>query len=56
MPKKRSNGEGNLRKRSNGTWELAIFLGVDEHGKKKTKSFYGKTQKEVKEKAAKYKA
>ena len=56
MPKKRSNGEGNLRKRKNNTWELAIFLGVDENGKKKTKSFYGKTQKEVKEKANKFKA
>lgn len=54
MPKKRSNGEGNLRKRANGTWELAIFLGVDANGKKKTKSFYGKTQKEVKEKAKKF--
>lgn len=56
MPKKRSNGEGNLRKRKNGTWELAIFLGVDENGKKKTKSFYGKTQKEVKEKANRFRA
>ena len=38
MAKKRANGEGTLRKRSNGTWEARISIDG------KSKSFYGKTQ------------
>ena len=29
MALKRANGEGNLRKRSNGTWEARVTLGTD---------------------------
>ena len=54
MPRKRSNGEGSLHKRSNGLWEWQIMVGYQPDGKRKMKSFYGRTQKEVKEKAAKY--
>ena len=50
MPKKRSNGEGNLRKRPNGLWECTIMIDLNEDGTRKRKSFYGRTQKEVKEK------
>ena len=54
MPRKRSNGEGSLHKRPNGLWEWQIMVGYQPDGKRKMKSFYGRTQKEVKEKAAKY--
>lgn len=54
MPKKRANGEGSLHKRSNGLWEWQIMVGHYPDGRRKMKSFYARTQKEVKEKAAKY--
>ena len=51
MAKKRANGEGSIRKRSNGTWEARVTIGVNpETGKMITKSIYGKTQREVREK------
>ena len=51
---KRSNGEGTLRQRADGRWEMTIMEGFRDDGKRKTKSFYGKTQKEVKAKAKAY--
>lgn len=54
MAKKRANGEGSLRQRSNGTWELTIMDGFQPDGRRKYKSFYAKTQKEVKAKAKAY--
>ena len=48
MAKKRSNGEGTLRQRPNGIWELTIMDGFQHDGRRKYKSFYAKTQKEVK--------
>lgn len=51
MAKKRVNGEGTIRKRKNGTWECRVTVCVDpETGKQSQKSFYGRTQKEVKAK------
>ena len=51
MARKRVNGEGSLRKRSNGTWEGRITVGMNpETGKMISKSVYGRTQKEVREK------
>lgn len=50
MAKKRTNKEGSLRQRPNGLWELTVMIGYKEDGKRKRKSFYGKTQKEAKEK------
>ncbi len=47
MPKKRSNGEGALRKRQNGLWECMIMTGFQPNGKRKYKSFYARTQREV---------
>lgn len=44
---RRANGEGLLRKRSNGTWEGRLTLGYDESGKQIVKSIYGKTKKAV---------
>lgn len=54
MAQKRSNGEGTLRKRPTGLWECTMMIGFQENGKRKYKSFYGKTQKEAKEKAKKF--
>ncbi len=49
--RKRANGEGSMRKRSNGSWEARVTIGVDPAtGKLISKSVYGKTQKEVREK------
>ena len=45
MPKKRSNGEGALRKRQNGLWECMIMTGFQPNGKRKYKSFYARTQR-----------
>ena len=51
MALKRANGEGKLRKRSNGTWEARITVGVDPvTGKLISKSVYARTQKEVRAK------
>ena len=54
MAKKRSNGEGNLRHRADGRWELTIMDGFRDDGRRSYTTFYGKTQKEVKEKAKAY--
>lgn len=54
MAKKRANGEGNLRQRPNGLWELTIMDGFQPSGKRNSKSFYGKSQREVKAKAKAY--
>lgn len=45
MIKRRSRGEGSIRKRPNGTWEARLTL---PNGKQK--SFYGKTQRDAKAK------
>ena len=50
MAKKRSNGEGSIRKRSDGRWVGRYTVGYDENGKVKMKNVLGKTQAEVKEK------
>ena len=54
MAKKRANGEGSIRKRSDGRWEGRYTAGYDpETGKRITKNVLAKTQAEVKEKLAK---
>ena len=45
MPKKRSNGEGALRKRSSGLWECMIMTGFQPNGKREYKSFYARTRR-----------
>ena len=54
MAKRRSNGEGTLRQRADGRWERTIMIGYSDDGKRKYKTFYGKTQAEVKAKAKSY--
>ena len=51
---KRMNGEGNLRKRTDGRWELRVMKGYREDGKPDYKSFYGRTKREVQEKLNTY--
>ena len=49
MPKRRANGEGNIRKRKDGRWEGRYTVGHDpETGKAIIKNVLGKTQTEVK--------
>ena len=51
MPKRRSNGEGSIRKRKDGRWEGRYTAGHDpETGKTIYKNVLGKTQAEVREK------
>ena len=51
MAKKRANGEGNIRKRTDGRWEGRYTAGYHpETGKRIIKNVLGKTQAEVKEK------
>ena len=51
MPKKRANGEGNIRKRKDGRWEGRYTAGYDpKTGKRIIKNVLGKTQAEVREK------
>ena len=54
MPSKRSHGEGTLRHRSDGRWELRMVDGYQKDGSPRFKTFYGKTQKEVKLKLKEY--
>ena len=51
MPKKRANGEGNIRKRKDGRWEGRFTAGYDSNtGKRIIKNVLGRTQAEAKEK------
>ena len=54
MAKKRANGEGSLRRRENGHWEIQIMDGFKSDGRRRIVSFTGKTQKEAKEKRDEY--
>ena len=47
--KKRSNGEGSIRKKQNGRWVATLTVGHDADGRQKRLSFSGKTQAEVRE-------
>ena len=51
---KRANGEGTISRYRNG-WRARLSLGNDSYGKRIRKSFYGKTQKEVREQMEQYK-
>ena len=46
--------DGSIRKRPNGSWEYRLYLGQDHEGKKRYKSFYAKTEKELKAKVKEY--
>src|ERR1700741_549121 len=50
MGTRTANGIGNIRKRPNGTWEMRLSY-LDGDGTLKRVSVYGKTQREVRDKA-----
>ena len=47
MSKKRCNGEGTINKRKDGRWECSIMFGFQKDGRRRRKSFYGRTRKEA---------
>lgn len=47
MARRRGAGEGCLYKHANGLWAGVVQLGVDENGKRRRRTVYGKTQAEV---------
>jgi integrase len=49
LMKKRSNGEGSIRKKKNGRWTATLTVGHDAQGKQKRVYFAGKTQAEVRD-------
>lgn len=53
MARKRKNGQGTVRLRSDGRWEGRHIVGYDENGKAKQKSVLAKTKAECEEKLAK---
>ncbi len=56
MSKKRCNGEGSINKRKDGRWECSIMFGFQRDGRRRRKSFYGKTRKEALDKMHDFKS
>ena len=54
MANKRANGDGSLRRKANGHWEIQIMDGFKSDGRRNIVSFSGKNQKEAKEKRDEY--
>lgn len=54
MVKRRGNGEGSFRQRSNGTWQASLMIGYTADGKKNMRYFSGKTRAEVQKKLYQY--
>lgn len=52
---KRDNGDGCIRKTSDGKWTARIQIGKNSNGKPHIKAFYGKTEAEVKKKLRNFK-
>lgn len=48
MSKKRSHSEGTIRPKDGGRWEDTLMIGYQSDGRRKYKTFYGRTQAEVK--------
>lgn len=54
MANKRANGDGSLRRKANGRWEIQFMDGFKSDGRRNIVSFSAKTQKEAKEKRDEY--
>ena len=52
---RREKGEGSISQRKDGSWTARLTLGFDSDGKRKIKAFYGKTEREVKNKLKEFK-
>lgn len=50
MARRRAHGEGTILQLANGKWRADVSLGYDADGKRKRKTVYGRTQKEVRQK------
>ena len=50
MGSRRPNGEGTISQRKDGRWVCTLMIGYTAAGKRRFKSFYGKTQAEAKKK------
>ena len=48
--KRRGHGEGSIFHRSDGRWVAKVTIGYDAAGKRRRKTVYGKTKKEVQDK------
>lgn len=55
MSTRRANGEGSIRQRSDGTWQINLMDGYKADGKRNIKSFYGRTKRDALAKANTYK-
>ena len=55
MSKKRCHGEGNITKRKDGRWECTVMIGFQKDGRRRRKSFYGRTRREALEKMRDFK-
>ena len=55
MKGKRSNGEGLMRQRPDGRWEFRLMIGRGNDGRPQYKSFYARTQRELKFKVQEWK-
>ena len=56
MTRKRKNGEGTVRQRTDGRWEGRYVIGYDDKGYPKTKNVLARTKKECTEKLEKLRA
>ena len=54
MSKRRGNGEGSVQKRKDGRWECSLMIGFQRDGRRKRKSFYGRTRAEAVQKMRQY--
>ena len=54
MAKRRTNGDGSIKQRANGTWQASVMVGYKADGKRNIKYFSGKTQKEARQKMRAY--
>lgn len=50
--RRRGNGEGSIYLRKDGRWEGLISIGFDERGRRRRRSIFGRTRREVAEKLA----
>ncbi len=54
MAQRRLNGEGSIRKRADGRWEIRVAEGYKDNGYPRYKSFYGRTRREAQDKLKAY--
>ena len=53
MRNRRGNGEGSIYQRADGRWCATITVGYDERGKRRRRTVFGRTKKEVRDELTK---